>query len=306
MAKGIKLNELKQGNIIKVLFGNGDVIKGCYYGKQFVSHGLRGASVEGGNFIVTLDPVNNKPYVENINEYKSDNRTTIKEVSGTRFDKDMSQYLKKYVRALGKQQEASYDELQMIRKRKSEDKKLDLLEEEGKKLNYRVDVDLLPLEDRVRIVFKDFSESVKGGSAHEQRINQANYPEFIKDGKVNMLRFLVTHRAGLNVSDSVIGVFPDFEYDGTYAPDVDTSVNLNAVASIYLKVTETETKTLLKTLNKLDGVKVKNNALYRANVGDYAHDGSLSFEPTLILDRDVSEAALKKAKTLIIDYVKKG
>lgn len=306
MAKGIKLNELKQGNIIKVLFGNGDVIKGCYFGKQFVRHGLRGSSVEGGNFLVVMDHVSKKPYVVNINAYKSDNRTTIKEVTGTRFDKDVSQYLKKYVRALAKQQEVSLGELEMIRKRKAEDKKLEALEQAGEKLNYRVDVDSLPLEDRVRIVFKDFSELAKEKSAHERRINQADYPNFRQEWKVNTLRFLVTHRAGLNVADSDIGVFPDFEYDGTYAPDVDKTVDLNAVASKYLRVTETDTKTLLNTLNKLNGIKVKDNALYRMSTGGYANDGSIAFEPTLILDRDVSEAVLKKAKTLIIDYVKKG
>lgn len=305
MTKSIPLNDLTNGQIIKVVFGNGDVLKGCFFGKRYIIH--RGHRTEDtrGNFMITLEPVTNGPKVEDINTYKTKHKTSIKTVSGTRFPKEVSRYLKTYCRALTKEQEASDIKLKATKNQQKENAKLVALHEKSKDINYQVHPDELNVNERVQSVFADYRTQLKH-RIDDRRLNQVDKPVIHGTETVHRVSFFVGFKALLDVADDDLGVTPDFEYDGSYSPDIDRSVNITKVACKLLRVSYDDTKQFIRSLNALSGINIELEELFVPHYGEYANDGSIGFQPVLQLDRHVKASDLTKAKQLLVDYILKA
>lgn len=300
MANRLALKDLKQGNIIKVEFGNGDVFKGCFFGKRYVHHVFRRIEVERGNYLVVLHSLTQHPYVLNLSDHKEQHKTSIKTITATRFNKEVSRYLKRYVRALDKQQAVSYQEWEIIQKRQAEDDKVNALEREGSDLAYSVHADDVLVDERVLLVFQGFDTALM----KRPNVNQADPPRLMDEQKENIIQCLVTFKSALRVDDSDIGVIPDFEYDGSYHPIIEENRDVPAIASNYLSVTPESTQQLIDNINALPGISVKGDRVFSCYTGDYAGDGSIDFHPFFVVDRNVKAATLEKLRTYLWDFSK--
>lgn len=307
MAKEIRIGELKQGNIIKVEFGNGDMLRGCFYGKVMLrANGWsgRGNNTEyskRGNFLVYIEPSTKKPVLVDINEYKDNKKTSIKRLTGTRFPKEVSDYLRKYVKAVAKQQKHLHDEIKLRHKRETEDTNIKELEQLGQRLTYEVDGDSLPIEQRTLLAFKGFEEEVEGISSVAY-VSRASYKDY---GGHKRLEITVSHSNLRRVRDEDIGVTPDFEYDGSYHPYYTEGFDVNQSVSRLISVSKRDILKLIKDLNGIKGISVAGNEVFKPDTGDYSGRGSIDFAPELYLDGDIKTEDLVNAKQLIVNFLKR-
>lgn len=308
MAKSLKLSDLKQGLIIKVEFGNGDVLKGCFYGKNRVFYYRSNVyneevKVEKGNFMVTLNPVERKPVLININEYKDSKKTSFKQISGTRFPKEVSDYLRKYVKAYANQQKQLIEEVRLREKRLKEEQNLYKISGEGESLNYEVDAEELPVVDKIKLLVNKLNKDK--GLVYTRNISYI---------QVDVVKYSVG-RAGLeiysriesldNLDDTEIGVYPFHEYDGSYQPDIDVNFDLLKTVVSKTSLSRGIVADFIRDLGSIKGVKLVEDDVFDVSTGDYSGDGSIQFSIRLDFDNSVKFEDMKKAGDLVLDFIKK-
>lgn len=296
MAQSLKLSDLKQGLIVKVEFGNGDILRGCFYGKRVyhIGQGMRKAGHTTGNYLVTLDPVKKAPTVVNINEYKDKHKTSFKEITGTRFPKEVSAYLKQYVKALAKQQEKVVAEIKLQGQREAEDMALAELRGLGKNLDYKEDADSLPFKQRAGLVFGSLPElSDKNSNIYHIHLWDIGIDQKTKKGKID---FVVGFESLTYLMDEEIGVTANHEYDGSYAPYMEEDFDVIGTVKNHLSISQFTIEDFIKNVNDIKGVKLEDKHVFQRHAGDYSGKGSIEFSPTFILDTSIKEADLQKLR----------
>lgn len=306
MAKSLGLRELEQGNIIKVELGNGEILRGCFYGKKLYKAKTpmqREVSITG-NFLVVIDPVNRVPLVLELEEYRVKNKTTIKEITATRFPKEVSAYLKKYVLALARQQREMVKELQVQAQREKEDSKLRELSSKVSTLKFEVDGDTLPVEQRVLKVFNQLEGKLQRYA--NVFLIQKPYGYLDDKGSSYTLHMGAGFERTKRVMDRELGIQPEFEYDGSYYPTINKNFVLEVTAVNYLRLTVTDIKTIIKDVNKLKGITVVGDKVFEACPGDYPNDGSLDFALSLKIDANVKTKDLETAMNTVATFLQKA
>lgn len=292
---------IKKGHIIKVTFTNGDSIQGVYAGDRFAKRTYYGLELKEDHQLVAMNPAKKSPYVLFLNKYTRERRTDLKEVTRSRFPKEVSSLLKEYAKELDRYNSLGLEMLELAEQRKAEQNKMNDLEEKAKELNYKVNLNDLPLESRVEVIFKDFQAKLKG----VKNFNQVDMPYFLQRRTGNDLKFLVTFKNMMNLPDEEVGFYPEFEYDGSYHPVAYDDFDVTKTVSRYLSISERHLDELASALNNLKGVTLSHDKLFEADPGAYSHKGSVTFEPRLELERDVSVETLEEVQRLIVNFLKK-
>lgn len=301
MATKLGLKELKQGNIIKVELGNGEILKGCFYGKILYKERGFGNTIESitGNYVVVIDPVDRKPTVISLENYTGSKKTTVKGVYATRFPNAVSRYLKKYVLTLDKQQKLLLEELKLQGKRAKEDERLKSLGNELESIDYEVDESTLPLEQRVGIIFKNFEMMVKNKCKGFFSYTP-HYREFYGERE---LTISVSSRAMDKIPSNELGVTYIREYDNEYTVEVDDRVDLNKTAMKYLHISEADIKGFTTTINQLKGVKLRTNKIFTAIPDSRPGRGELDIEIRILLDKNVPSKTLERIREEIVQFL---
>ena len=263
------LRDLKEGNVLRIEFGNGKEYKGLYAGtEQYTgyTHDIESVRLEKGHFLLIYNMGKQEAQVISLKKTIEKSRTTIKGIYRTRLPKALGDYCRAYLAYYTKQQEHYKQIYDLSQKGKVLEGKYTELKKKGKGLK-------LP------------DELATGPELFDQHIT--NYYFDIRSTPKNAQLSIFQHMLEINlyrypISAESVGMRHYFEYDGanSYHGDATFSAELvKELTRVYKGATVSNIRKHIELLNKIDGLTATiPKDVYTANMGDYNGDGNISID----------------------------